>query len=97
MTNNLSLLSIVCIAFVILPIIVLVVNNRVISARTWRSQKLLAATLVFALLAFEMHSAFVLVVSVTCFAVYCIKLGQYFKVSLQCMKHNEKVPTYKRP
>jgi len=97
MTNNLSLLSISCILFVVLPIIVLVVNNRVISARTWRSQKLLGATLLLSLIAFAMHSVFILVISVTCFAAYCIKLGSYFRVSLHCMKHNEKVPSYKRP
>lgn len=97
MTNNLTVIQLFCFFFIVSPMFILWRNNRYLSARKTSSQMLLGATLMFALIAAESSNKFILAVSVTMFTLYLIRLVSYFVASLQCIRHKEKLPNYKRP
>lgn len=97
MINNITYVQLVSIAFIILPIAVLVINNRFFSAIKTSSQLWLLATLGLALVAAEKNSVFVLALSVSCFVVYSITLCQYYVAALNCSRKHERLPHCKRP
>ena len=96
-SNHLSLIQWASILFIILPIVILWVNNRFLSARKPSSQVLLGITLVAALAAAEMSSAVALIISAVCLAVYLANLVQYYVAAMECSRKHDVLPPCKRP
>lgn len=96
MTNNITLVQWVSMALIVLPIFVLWVNNRYLSARQPSTQMYLGAVLLFALLAAEKSSGWVLLISAAFFAIYFIKLGRYH-FSVVSTRRHDNIPHCRRP
>lgn len=97
MEHDISLISMISVMLVLLPILVLVTNNHILSARSKATQIQLGGSLTFALVAFAAQSLIMLSVSVIFFMCYSYRLARYFKISLNCIKHKTKVPQRLRP
>lgn len=97
MTNNITLIQWISIAFILLPIVVLWANNRYLSARTEASQMLLGASLVFALLAAESSSVVAIMISVVFFTYYVATLVNYYRAAMFYARRQEPLPVCKRP
>lgn len=96
-SNHLSLIQWASILFIILPIVILWVNNRFLSARKPSSQVLLGVTLIAALAAAETSSALALIISAVSLAVYLGSLAQYYVAAMECSRRHEVLPPCKRP
>lgn len=97
MEHNISLISMISTMLVLLPILVLVTNNHILSAKSKATQIQLGGSLAFAIVAFASQSVFMLGVSVIFFICYSYRLCRYFVVSFECIKHKTKVPQRLRP
>lgn len=97
MTNDLTLIQWLSIAFILLPIVVLWVNNRYFSARKPVSQVLLGGTLFLALYAGESSSPYAIALSIILFTVYTVTLCQYYVAALNYSRKHERLPSCKRP
>ena len=97
MIENITVIQWISLVFIALPIAVLVVNNRLLSAKKESSQLWLLATLGCALIAAESSNAFFLAASIFCFVIYTIALVQYYVAAMNCAKRHERLPSCKRP
>lgn len=97
MTANITLIQWISLVFIILPIIVLTINNRLLSAKKESSQLWLLATLGFSLIAAESSSVYFLIGGIVCFVVYTVALVQYYVAAMHCAKRHERLPQCKRP
>lgn len=77
MTNNLTTVQLISIALIVLPIAVVWLNNRLISARAPSTQMLMFGTLVLALFAAESSSKLLLIGSAVLFIIYAVTLCNY--------------------
>lgn len=97
MTNDLTLIQWLSIAFILLPIVILWANNRYFSARKPVSQVLLGGTLVFALYAGDSSNPYAITLSIALFIVYAVMLCQYYVAAVNCSRRQERLPACKRP
>lgn len=97
MTNNITVIQWFSLALILMPILVLWINNHVLSARKTSSQMLLAGTLGFALIAAESSSVLALVLSIALCAAYSFMLIKYYVAAMYCSKRHEQLPTCRRP
>lgn len=97
MTHTLTVVQWLSIVFILLPITILWINNRVLSARKPSSQMLLGGTLFFALFAADSSSMLMMACSIALFGMYTYTLCQYYAATMTCVKRREQLPHGKRP
>lgn len=97
MMNDITFIEALSFTLIVLPVAILWLNNRFLSARSTSSQMLLGATLVVALIASMNGNIIILSIGILTFTLYSLKLVSYFVASMSCMRRNEKLPPYKRP
>lgn len=89
-------LSIMCVLVFLLAIATLVFRSKYLSTKTTRSQALLGAAIVFALVAFDKQSIMWLGIASICYLFYVRRLYRYLKArriseryGAPCPKHRE--------
>lgn len=97
MGHEITLISLLSALIVVLVIFALVTGNTYLSTRSAATQLQLGGALGLALIAFAAQSVLALIASALLLGWYAYRLGVYFKISFDCLKHNTKVPHHRRP